>query len=81
MAVETGVWAESGVAAISMAATKVRGRDEVLQNLIGNLLAIAYDRTKAIIPLEPKDGLTPISCHAIGEMGHPALVARKNKLL
>jgi hypothetical protein len=34
-----------------MAARRVR--DEVLQNLIGSLLAIAYDRIRAIIPLKP----------------------------
>jgi hypothetical protein len=34
-----------------MAATKVRGRDEVLQNVIGSLLAIAYDRIKVADPL------------------------------
>jgi hypothetical protein len=57
MAVAFGVWAGRGVAATSMAATRVRVRDGVLQNLIGSLLAIAYDRIKAIIPLKPKCGL------------------------
>jgi hypothetical protein len=38
-----------------MAATRVR--DGVLQNVIGNLLAIAYDRIKAFIPLKPTGGL------------------------
>src|SRR5271154_761812 len=67
MAVETGVWAERGVAATNMAATRVRVRDGVLQNVIGSLLAIAYDRIAAVIPLKPKDGLTPVSCHAVPE--------------
>jgi hypothetical protein len=44
MAEAVGIWAERGAAATKMAAT--RARDEVLRDIIGSLLAIAYDRIK-----------------------------------
>ena len=58
MAVAVGVWAGRGVAAMSTAAARVRVRDGVLQNVIGGLLAIAYDRIGVVILVKPKDGLT-----------------------
>src|SRR6202453_2789755 len=69
MAVAVGVWAGRGVAATSTAAARVRVRVRVgvLQNVIGSLLAIAYDRIKVVILLKPEDGLNPISCHAVLE--------------
>src|ERR1700735_281047 len=51
MAVALGIWAGRGVAATSTAAARVRVRDGVLQNVIGSLLAIAYDRIKVADPL------------------------------
>jgi hypothetical protein len=44
--VALGVWAQREVAAKSAAATGVRIRDGVLQDVIGSLLAIAYDTIK-----------------------------------
>jgi hypothetical protein len=41
-----GVWAERGAAVTTMAAMRARAWDGVLQNVIGSLLAIAYDRIK-----------------------------------
>jgi hypothetical protein len=41
-----GVWAERGAAATKMAATMASAWDGVLRDIIGSLLAIAYDRIK-----------------------------------
>ena len=69
MAVALGVWAEKGTAAKSITATRIR--DGVRQQVIGSLLAIAYDRIKAIIPLKPKCGLNgaPSFCCAERSQG------------